>query len=510
MKPARQFYIIRFLSHSLISFLGIMIGVFGFYALHDLIGWRFNDSLIVSSAFGFFIALLLHFARNRADQRPFDDIQTWLDTERNHRDIDEQISVLNANKYASHFISQFWELLNNPPGKKVDDPIELQAIQAKMQTVFDELSVGIITMDSDGKISNCNQTGSEVLGFRDSELIGSPLIDTIRLKRYGSPIIKTWLEANQAKVKAENHWRDIEYQTPIGEQKYFEIFAKYNRSDKNGNDTILTIIDRTSEQDQEDQKVDFVAIVAHELRAPITVIRGYLQVFEDEVADKLDKDQKEFLQKMYVSAEQLGSFVNNILSAARIDRGELVVNQTKTNWQDLIASVAQDLAVRAEAHGKKLSYTLPDTQLPPVAVDSAMIEHTIINLVDNAIKYGASHDNIMIDVKLDGDMVQTTVTDHGIGIPGSLVSNMFTKFYRSHRSKRQFGGSGLGLFLSKTIVDAHGGKIWVNSQEDKGSTFGFTVPTYKKFATDAQAEDNDGEVIQTGHGWIKNHSLYRR
>ncbi len=227
MKLARQFYVIRFLSHSLISFLGIMLGVFGFYALHNLIGWKFNDSFVVSSAFAFFVTLLLHFARNRADQRPFDDIQTWLDTERNHRDIDEQISVLNANKYASHFISQFSGILNNSSSKDVDDPIKMYAAQTKLQAVFDKLSVGIMTISSNGNISSCNQTSGEILGFRVSELIGSSLTETLRLKRYGSPIIKTWQEANQAKVKAEKHWRDVEYQTPIGEQKYFEILKLF-------------------------------------------------------------------------------------------------------------------------------------------------------------------------------------------------------------------------------------------------------------------------------------------
>jgi light-regulated signal transduction histidine kinase (bacteriophytochrome) len=108
----------------------------------------------------------------------------------------------------------------------------------------------------------------------------------------------------------------------------------------------------------------------------------------------------------------------------------------------------------------------------------------------------------------DANFVETTVEDHGIGIPDGLVGHVFDKFYRSHRSSKAVGGTGLGLYIAKTIVDAHGGQIWVKTREGQGTTFGFTIPTYESVAHEIQSSDN-GAIERSAHGWIKNHTLYR-
>ena len=105
-------------------------------------------------------------------------------------------------------------------------------------------------------------------------------------------------------------------------------------------------------------------------------------------------------------------------------------------------------------------------------------------------------------------MVATTVQDFGVGIPGGVMPNLFDKFYRSHRSRTQIGGTGLGLYLSKTIVEAHGGHMWVQSKEGQGSTFGFSILPYAQLAEE-QKIGNDKDIVRGAHGWIKNHSLYR-
>ncbi len=145
-----------------------------------------------------------------------------------------------------------------------------------------------------------------------------------------------------------------------------------------------------------------------------------------------------------------------------------------------------------------------------MAVDKVSIYEVLNNLLDNAIKYSGAGQRIVVSSKLTQDgMVETTIQDFGMGIPESVMPNLFDKFYRSHRSRAQIGGTGLGLYLSKAIVAAHGGQIWVRSKEGEGSTFGFTLQPYSQLA-DAQKNSDNKEIVRGAHGWIKNHSLYRR
>jgi signal transduction histidine kinase len=106
-------------------------------------------------------------------------------------------------------------------------------------------------------------------------------------------------------------------------------------------------------------------------------------------------------------------------------------------------------------------------------------------------------------------MVETTIQDYGLGISTSVMPNLFSKFYRDHRNRAQIGGTGLGLYLCKAIVTAHGGQIWVRSKENEGSIFGFTLIPYAKLAEELKRTGNS-EITRGAHGWIKNHSLYRR
>jgi signal transduction histidine kinase len=187
----------------------------------------------------------------------------------------------------------------------------------------------------------------------------------------------------------------------------------------------------------------------------------------------------------------------------------LSVHLQEENWNDILKTAVDDLRMRAQVRGISLEYQ-PGTNLPKVGVDRVSIYEVISNLVDNAIKYSGQGKKIVIHTGLNTEgVVETTVQDFGVGIPESIMPNLFAKFYRSHRSRAQVGGTGLGLYLSKAIVDAHGGNIWVRSKEGQGSTFGFTVLPYTKLA-DAQKTGDNKDIVRGAHGWIKNHSLYRR
>ena len=174
----------------------------------------------------------------------------------------------------------------------------------------------------------------------------------------------------------------------------------------------------------------------------------------------------------------------------------------------MLKDAVNALSLQAKVRGITLKCRI-DTSLPAVAVDRISIQEVINNVIDNAIKYSGDSRVIEIDAHLTQDgMVETTVRDYGVGIPAAVMPNLFTKFYRDHRNRAQIGGTGLGLYLSKAIIGAYGGNLWVRSREGEGSTFGFTLVPYAQLeeAKKGQAEG----ITRNAHGWIKNHSLYRR
>ena len=182
----------------------------------------------------------------------------------------------------------------------------------------------------------------------------------------------------------------------------------------------------------------------------------------------------------------------------------------KKKWENVLRSTLETLNLRAQVHGKQIVLQL-QSNLPTVAIDRITISEVIINLIDNAIKYSNKSNRIIVRSYVGNNgMVETTVQDFGIGIPANIIGNLFEKFYRNHRSRAQVGGTGLGLYLSKSIVTAHGGQIWVQSKENEGSTFGFSLVPYTQLAAELKKSDNKEDITRIAHGWIKNHSFYRR
>ncbi|MEI6237642.1 MAG: ATP-binding protein, partial [Candidatus Saccharibacteria bacterium] len=196
-----------------------------------------------------------------------------------------------------------------------------------------------------------------------------------------------------------------------------------------------------------------------------------------------------------------------ILNVARIEENALVLKLQEEDWPTTLKAACKDMELRANVHNKRIIFDISN-DLPTVATDKVSIYEVMSNLLDNAIKYTHTDGEILIKSYLKDGMIETTVSDKGVGISNSIISHIFDKFYRAHNSKNSVGGTGLGLFLCRAIIGAHGGTIWVKSKEGEGSTFGFSLPIYASVAEQLQNEDNDS-IIRGAHGWIKNHSLYR-
>lgn len=393
----------------------------------------------------------------------------------------------------------------------------LSEVSKQSQALLESLPVGLIIFDKKTQLTQMNQTAKKMLGFSgtgvasvtlNSETVLTTLKQLISTSASGD--FTDWLNQTKTnKIQDTKLW-------PLGhlvvgeETKAYDIVAHYNKQDSNGLELVVALVERSEDYARQEKQMEFISLAAHELRGPITLMRGLIDVFKNEIGETLDDDHRELLTRMGVSAHQLAGYVDNILSVSRIDQKNFVVQPEKADWATILSQATLDLSIRAEANHRILELNVPQN-LPPVAVDTTAIHHVINNLVDNAIKYSKAGGHIIISANVKGDTIETTVQDSGIGIPGSIVGGLFTKFYRSHRSKQLVSGTGLGLYLCKAIVEAHSGNIWVRSTEGVGTTFGFTLPTYSSIAAELEKRDNkDSGIVRGTHGWIKNHALYRR
>lgn len=363
-------------------------------------------------------------------------------------------------------------------------------------------STGLVMLDGDNQIIFANKSAPITVdpnGKKSLELIfdvDQPINDWVN-------------ERGNSDIHAEKSWHRIANKlTGDPDRRLFDIHASYEKGSQA--ETIITLLDRTNEYQPEDDDLDFIAFAAHELRGPITVIRGYLDTINDELFDVTDDDQKELFQRLIVSANRLSGYVNNILNASRFDRRHLKIHISEQTIAGIYATIADDMQMRATTQQRLLSVSFPDA-LPTVASDLNSMGEVFGNLIDNAIKYSNDGSAIEVTAAVSGDFVDVSVTDYGIGMPANVVGNLFHKFYRSHRSRETVAGTGIGLYISKAIVESNGGKISVKSVEGQGSTFTVSLPIYATVA-DKLAKagaNNEAFLERSSSGWIKNHGAFR-
>ncbi|MCA9323852.1 hypothetical protein KC992_01995 [Candidatus Saccharibacteria bacterium] len=383
-------------------------------------------------------------------------------------------------------------------------------MQAVTPNVLDRVGLPIFGIDPDQNLTAINRAACEYICVKSEDVLGKPFYDAVKLSFQSEETFEIWLKDRQANaLNGVRLWERVRTTDAEGNAiKQFDLVASFSKENQSGTETMLAIYDRTEQYKRDDQEISFVALAVHELRTPLTIMKGYIEVFEDEVGPSLNPELTGFMHKMQASAQQLTAFVGNILNVARVEENQLVLKLQENNWSDILKTAVDDLALRAGVHGKQIELSIADN-LPSVAADRISIHEVINNLVDNAIKYSGDSDKIIISTTLNSDgMVETGVRDFGIGIPSAVMPDLFQKFYRSHKSRVQVGGTGLGLYLCKAVVGAHGGNIWVRSKEGEGSIFSFTLQPFDKVAHE-QAAGEDG-IMRGAHGWIKNHSLNRQ
>ena len=227
-------------------------------------------------------------------------------------------------------------------------------------------------------------------------------------------------------------------------------------------------------------KDEFISMASHQLRTPLTSIKGYISMLLDGDAGKVSPEQHKFLEEAFISSQRMVYLVGDFLNVSRIQTGKFVLEIRPTNLAEVVADEVERLQMTANHRGVTIEYNKP-ANFPTIQIDEEKTRQVIMNFIDNAVFYSRPGGQIKVELIAQPHQIRFTVTDHGIGVPESEKGKLFTKFFRATNARRiRPDGTGIGLFLAKKVVNIQGGQVIGETQENIGSTFGFSLPLKPK------------------------------
>lgn len=498
-----------------ISILSILISTAALVAAFWAISrWYFGFSDIISLGIGFGAGIVLSFISvevltdlSLAPLKAIRQAFRHIDPHKHNEPAPVINKIPLGKEVASEITKQLYQYASQQDSA---EQIQHRTEISQAANVVRHLPLPMFVFNKDLFVTNASDSAIAYCNTESAQLFGKPIFESLNLEFQQTDTLETWVQKCQDnKVTDINFWEHVRVVTADGKYRHCDLAAAYNRDNTGGVEYILTLFDKSAQYGRDDDAMSFISLAVHELRTPLTMLRGYIEVFEEEIGPQLNSELQGFMMKMKASSDLLSGFVKNILNVAKVENNQLSLKLIECAWTDMLKKGSEAMSLRARIHGMSIEYDI-DPNIPPVAVDPITIQEVINNLLDNAIKYssGSKDKRIIITSKLSEDgLVETTVRDFGSGIPANIMPHLFEKFYRNHRTRASVGGTGLGLFLCKAIIDAHEGKIWAHSKVDEGSIFGFTVLPYAKLKNDKKSPE--GEIVRQANGWIKNHSFYR-
>ena len=337
----------------------------------------------------------------------------------------------------------------------------------KTLAIIENFADGLLVFDEEGKIALINPRAMIFFGVKEKEVVGKKLSELLTFSSFQSLFSLLGPELKNLYRKELKLQEDL-----ILEVSTVPIILEEKKTWK-----LLILHDVTREKAIEKLKSEFVSLAAHQLRTPLSAIKWTMKMLLDGDLGQITKEQREYIEKTYRTNERLISLINDLLNVTRIEEGRYLYKLVLADIVPIVESTINLYGEEIKRKKLKLKFEKPKEALPQLKVDTEKISLVIQNLIENAVRYTLEGGEIKVCLKKKENEVEFSVKDTGIGIPKKEQPRVFTKFFRSSSAmKMDTEGTGLGLFITKNIVEAHGGKIWFESEEGKGTTFYFTLP----------------------------------
>ncbi len=333
-----------------------------------------------------------------------------------------------------------------------------EAESAKLAAVLERMTDGVLIAAADGRVLFSNPAAGRL--FENPEPAGRTVAEVLRHYQ----LVEAWRRCQLGR----------EIQTELVEIPNQRIFLQLVAiPDQDTGGSLLLVQDLTRVRRLETVRRDFVSNLSHELRTPLASLKALTETLREGALDD-PKAAKHFLDSIETEVDAMTQMAGELLELTRIESSQLPLEFKPVPAGDLLASAAGRMRAQAERAG--LTLRLGDMQdTDKVRADPARLEQVLVNLIHNAVKFTNPGGEVILSAKAEDGFVRFSVRDTGVGIPADDLERIFERFYKADRA-RSSGGTGLGLSIARHIVEAHGGKIWAQSVEGRGSTFHFTIP----------------------------------
>jgi len=358
---------------------------------------------------------------------------------------------------------------------------ELDAGREKLAAILQQMSSGVVMVDAVGQIALLNRAAEKLLDTTEASALGKSLVETFRHHQ----IVETW-----QKTRTENRPQIIDIDLRP-QSRTLQLISAPLRGVLTGS-ALLIFQDQTRLRQLETVRQDFISNISHELRTPLASLKALTETLLDGALDDPPAARR-FLSRIEIEVDALALMVQELLELARIESGRVPLQLETIPPAALIDGAVERLYLQAERAGLTIQREI-EPGLPAIQVDPPRMQQVLMNLLHNAIKFTAPGGTIILRARMggvtpeggaapsqgstappEGQHITFSVSDTGIGIPASDLSRIFERFYKTDRA-RASGGTGLGLAIARHMVEAHGGQIWAESTEERGSTFYFWLP----------------------------------
>jgi PAS domain S-box-containing protein len=365
--------------------------------------------------------------------------------------------------------------------ERLGNMLKAQQIEStKSQAILEGVADGVMVTDAEGQVVLFNAAAERILGLPREEAMGRTTREMLGL--YGSQA-QDWMETVAEWMEQPGSYRSgdflaaqLETEDRVVSVHLAPVLMGASDSLPEFLGTVSVFRDVTAEVEADRAKTEFVSMVSHELRKPMTSIKGYADLLLMGSVGPLTDGQERFLSIVRSNVDRLTTLVNDLLDISRIESGRLELSPEPIDVSETVADVAASIEARAEEKGIDLRLEVPP-DLPTVRADPDRVAQILNNLVGNACQYTPSGGNVVVSAETTDGMLELTVRDTGIGISAEDRRKVFDRFFRADNPDVQStSGTGLGLPIVKSLVGLHGGEIWVESEPGEGSAFTFTLP----------------------------------